>query len=197
MWIGITGKAQSGKDTIFNILKEVYGDRCRKFAFADKLKESVCALLDIQRDQLEKLKLDTGVKLHLLDIFYDDYSTSGFVNVMRPINIRTFLQRYGTEAHRDVFGADFWVDQFFKGLPDDLGKIFVITDVRFENEAIAIHQIGGWVIRVDRPNVVEMEHPSERTLDDSLINITLNNNGNIEDLKLKVLQMLDNIDRCR
>jgi hypothetical protein len=76
---------------------------------------------------------------------------------------RQFLQRYGTESHRDVFGEDFWVDQT---LPTDgyyPGRKIVVTDVRFDNEYNRIKELNGVVVRVYREGIEPGidPHPSE------------------------------------
>lgn len=108
------------------------------------------------------------------------------------ISGRTFLQRYGTEAHRDLFGDDFWVDAL---LPLEIKKfhgdearwqknfptsdIAVITDVRFENEAERIRDLGGQVWRIDRPDLPETEdqHASEQALPISMVDVVVPNYG--------------------
>jgi hypothetical protein len=95
--------------------------------------------------------------------------------------MRTFLQRYGTEAHRDIFGQDFWLDQT---LPkdsegrlddyyDDPNRLIVVTDCRFPNEAQRVKDCGGVVAEVvgpAGPMDPNAEHPSERALPSHLCN---------------------------
>lgn len=75
---------------------------------------------------------------------------------------------------------------------------WIITDVRFPNEAKAIKDRGGIVIRVNRydengmPYKTLNNHPSETALDDYEFDITIDNNGTIEDLieKFKSLKLI-------
>lgn len=80
---------------------------------------------------------------------------------------------------------------------------WIITDVRFPNEAQAIKDRGGILIRVNRPvsaigaNKLKhksiTQHPSETALDDYQDwNYIIDNNGTIEDLIEKVEVILKN-----
>lgn len=94
----------------------------------------------------------------------------------KPPEMREWLQRYGTEENRDVYGDDCWVrvtygwlrllKQFY-----GFGKI-VIPDVRFHNEADMIHAMGGKIIQLyhgDREYPLDgteaADHPSESEMD--------------------------------
>tara|TARA_R110002020_G_scaffold380110_1_gene591298 strand:+ start:38 stop:904 length:867 start_codon:yes stop_codon:yes gene_type:complete len=73
---------------------------------------------------------------------------------------------------------------------------WIITDVRFPNEAQAIKDRGGIVIRVNRlevdkftTNFPQTLHPSETALDDYEFDHVIDNNGSIEDLVEKVKQL--------
>lgn len=93
---------------------------------------------------------------------------------------------------------------------------WIITDMRFPNEKEAVEKRRGITIRVNREGnfgttidgqyhikeenlegvkstinqVLENEHPSETSLDDSTFNYTIENNGTIEELVDKVREIL-------
>ena len=147
---------------------------------------------------------------------------------------RELLQLLGTETGRDIIHPDIWVNALFAdykaeeeiGLYDggDLDgqeayrvdkSNWIITDVRFPNEAQAIKDRGGIVIRVNRdkqcgscestftkgsecPNCgsgnwvhgkIDFTHPSETALDDYEFDHVIDNNGSIEELVEKVKQL--------
>tara|TARA_R110002020_G_scaffold157720_8_gene340626 strand:- start:2011 stop:2850 length:840 start_codon:yes stop_codon:yes gene_type:complete len=79
---------------------------------------------------------------------------------------------------------------------------WIITDVRFPNEIETIKDRGGIVIRVNRPlerlgksklpklkHTSVTQHPSETALDNHEFDITIDNNGSIEELIEKVKQL--------
>jgi hypothetical protein len=163
--IGLNGYKGVGKDAAADYLVREYG--YRKVAFANKLKESVAALFDISLHEMDKLKNDPEC----------DVSLSPLV----AMTFREFIQRYGTESHRDVFGEDFWVNQL---LPKDYieGKVFptVVSDARFENELQRIKDLGGINIRIARPGYEGEAHASEQAPPDGLIYTLIQNDGSFD-----------------
>lgn len=188
MIIGLTGKMQSGKDTVCRMIQGFLPGAERR-AFADPLKDSVCALFDVDRESLDKWKLDTSV---VVSVFRD--TASSCETLSQSFTIREILQRYGTEAHRKIFGDDFWVKHSLPGYKSDyVGKLLVFTDVRFDNEARRIQELGGFNIKIERLRNgfdVGASHASERALDRDLVTHILTNNGTLLDLKAEVGHLL-------
>ncbi len=141
MIIGLHGKARSGKDSVCNLMRKHSNGKVVRRAFADQLKLSAYRLF----------KPDATVEEALL--WADDMKEQGYVDMIHDsgkgahVTGREFLQRYGTESHRDIFGRDFWVDcalPRWDGMGHTEEGIFqvhspfdcvVFTDVRFVNEA--------------------------------------------------------------
>lgn len=140
--LGIHGKMGSGKDTVLERLHHLQPDTFTRASFADKLKDSACALLGIDRELMEVLKRE---EYNFLSIWHPEHSERSGSPILE-MTMRTFLQRYGTEAHRDIFGSDFWVGHAMADLDEE--RVSVFTDVRFENEARAIKAEGGVVWHV-------------------------------------------------
>jgi hypothetical protein len=180
MIIGLTGLKGSGKDEVGAILVKEHGFERR--AFADPLKKSIAALFNIPFSKIEQYKNDSNVIVSL------DYGHRRVDEVCGVgMTMREFLQRYGTEAHRDVpeMGTDFWVDLTLphSGYYDD--RNIVVTDCRFENEARRIHFLGnpGIVVEVKREQPTKLDldpHASEQI--DYETDYTIFNSGTISDL---------------
>lgn len=152
MLVGLNGFKGSGKDTVGNYLVEEYG--FERLSFAAKLKDSAAALFNIDPILWEVWKNDPDARVVLSN------RAGKILNRTTPISVREFLQRYGTEAHRDIFGQDFWIDYAVKGI--DPNKNYVFTDARFENELTKIKQLGGYNAQVVRSSVNnEDTHVSE------------------------------------
>jgi len=174
--IGVTGSAGSGKDTVYQILKSEFPqEQVNRLAFADLLKKSA----------MRALALD--------DLHADDFKENATVEIrfgnktVRTLSGREFLQRYGAEAHRDIFGDHFWVDAaLYERLPDGAT---VITDVRYNNEAEAITAMGGviWEVTRDGRRIDEVDHSSEQSIDRVHIDAVIENNGTKSDFRKKVL----------
>lgn len=169
MLIGLTGRAGAGKDTVYETLAELYGDECpvERRSFAALLYESAAAALGVTVDDLDRWKRDDRVRVAV------GVRNAGGLATGVEMTVRQFLQRYGTEAHRDVFGQDFWVDAL--SLRGHRGRIVAVTDVRFPNEAVAVIQAGGSMIRVLGPTDGPAHHPSEEPLPDEVVDYQIHN----------------------
>lgn len=193
MLIGLTGRAQSGKDTVYQELSVLYGPvrNVERRAFADRLYESAAQALGVAASDLREWKLDDRVSLEVVD--RDPGVSFARVGHLVRLTVREYLQRYGTEAHRDVFGEGFWVDAL--DLTHGDHDLVVVTDVRFPNEAEAIRAHGGHVVRVVGPPTVDDDHPSEAPIEDHLVDHVLDNtrrDGTPEQgpLRRNVVQMM-------
>lgn len=126
--IGLCGEAGSGKDYIAQFLRKEYD--YFPVAFAWNLKH-----------------IAIGKQL----ISYED----AFFN--KTPEIRHILQQEGTEKHRDVYGADIWINSLYALMRtiNSLNGInkFVISDVRFHNEIEWVSRYGK-VFYIDAPNRV-------------------------------------------
>src|SRR5882757_6905760 len=130
MLIGLAGFKGSGKNTAADYLTKEYG--FEQLSFAAKLKESAAALFDIDPARWDYLKNDSQAKITLDDP----------VNFSRiTVTAREFLQRYGTESHRNVFWDSFWVDLVLPpGNRYSTNTNMVVSDVRFENEVSRVKE---------------------------------------------------------
>ena len=64
----------------------------------------------------------------------------------------------------------------------DNGIDVAVTDMRYPNEAQAIANLGGVLVRVDRPSVPVVVDPSESALDDWPFDHIVVNDGTVDDL---------------
>jgi len=184
MIIGLTGLKGSGKDTVGAYLVKQYGFERR--SFADKLKESAAALFDTSPVYFDEWKNDPTAIMKI--------TTNEGLTTQVSMTVRSFLQRYGTEAHRDVFGEDFWIDQVLPVGGYYAGRAIVVTDVRFENEENRIVQLGGQICVVERPGLdLKDPHRSEQLAAKSIWRWVIPNTGTVEDLYREVDTMLEAI----
>ena len=129
--IGLCGNARAGKDTFFNISRDLLNESkvfTQRFAFADALKQ--------ESD----------------DFLTSNLGISAFTEKAKEKElIRPFLVTYGTHLRRKL-DPDCWIKKIE---PDVLsamvqGQTPVITDVRFGNEADWVHSLGGVMIHIKR-----------------------------------------------
>lgn len=173
--IGLSGYAQSGKDTIGNVLVNEAG--YIRASFADYIREALYAL-NPQANDGERIQ-------HLVD-------NHGWekTKVQNP-EVRSLLQRLGSEVGRNMLGENIWVDLTFKNMPD--GSKVVVTDCRFPNEADTIKRLGGQMWRVRRPGYGAVNnHPSETALDTWPFDRTFENTGTMADLQNTIRDIVAN-----
>jgi hypothetical protein len=179
MIIGLSGYARSGKDTVAQILIDQYG--YERVAFADALRTFVY--------DANPIVSSVGNELINLKTVVD---RDGWDESKKISGVRQILQTAGLAA-RMSFGEDFWVNRA-------LDKVsytgnYVITDVRFKNEALNIQRRDyAQVWRVTRPGVGPVNnHVSEHDLDDWTFDYQFINSGNLEDLELSVKTRMQNL----
>jgi len=168
MIIGLSGYAQSGKNTVADILVDHHGF----IALA-------CA------DPIKALVYDINPKINSIEIqgMVNEY---GWDIVKQDPEVRRLLQTTG-EAGRQGIDEYLWVAMTLSQIKDPHEGRYVITDVRFPNEASAISSQGGQLWRIERPGVDAVnDHISETALDAWIFDETIVNNGTIEDLKKKI-----------
>ncbi len=174
--LGFTGVAGAGKDTAYERLEALAGsDVFQRRSVADPLKESVAALFGSSLEQLEEWKRNPDAFVGWGIERPDEPGCDGLVPSW-TMTWRELMQRYGTEAHRGIFGDDFWLDQWRDYVDAHQDVIVVNTSVRFENEARAILERGGEVWHIDGPQDAGAGgHESEQRLPDELITRVIDN----------------------
>jgi len=185
--IGICGRKRHGKDSVGRILRD-YG--YMNTAFADPVKRVAMDVYGLSWDQC-----------------YGDGPEKEAVDPRWGLSPRAIMQRLGTEVGRGIH-LDTWIRHTLDNvrsaaagtgfvLRDDAGRAFVrvpppvsspwwvVTDLRFPNEADAVRAVGGRVLRVVRPSlgVPTDEHPSESSVDLVTADVTIVNDGSLEDLR--------------
>lgn len=163
--------------------------------FADKLKEIASLLLGVPRERFEDQEFKNSTLGTEWDVEEDVLKgIKPFEHVIGSVRkqttVREFLQKLGTEGLRDGLHTNVWVnalmadykyqntiieDVLNRGLREgdkdwQVGIMpnWIITDVRFPNEAQAIKDKGGSMIRLDRimNPFPKNDHESETALND-------------------------------
>ncbi len=207
--IGLHGKARSGKDLTCEYIKawcEEAGVTAKRDAFADRLKISAARALGVKEGEIafcNDLKEDrTLIQIRMVT------ASGGPNTLVHSLSGREYLQYYGTEAHREVFADDFWVDAVLPEASDpegycqwwdnflvdhEVADVCVVTDVRFPNEAERVKNLGGVLWKIERDVAgVAGNHVSEQDLDPKLIDVVIDNNGSLKDLEEGVSALLTN-----
>jgi hypothetical protein len=171
MIIGLSGYAQSGKDTVAELLCLNYG--YTRMSFAQPMRDAIYTLNPIV----------FNLNSRVADLV-DEY---GWDVAKANPEVRRLLQVFGTDVGRKQFGDNFWVQQAFDKLE---GTKIVFSDVRFPNEAKEIQQYGGQVWRINRHNHTPVNgHKSEHAMDNFMFKHVLYNDGTLDDLSDEVFML--------
>jgi hypothetical protein len=183
--IGLSGYARSGKDTAAAGM-DMWG--FKRVAFADKLRDFLYLLNPIIQPRYKRafamLVPDARVQTVI-----DKHGWGGYKETPYGPEIRELLQRLGTECGRTLISDTVWIDAALNNVElDDHYKSIVVTDVRFPNEAQAIKDRGGYIVRIERDGIKPANaHPSETALDDWVFDSIIDNNGTPEDLVTRLV----------
>lgn len=171
--IGLSGYARAGKDTIAHFLAERGYVRA---SFADYIRTALYALNPLVS---EDRRVSDVVDAYGWEV----------AKVERP-EVRSLLQRLGTEVGREILGDNVWVDLTFRNMPD--ASNVVIADCRYPNEAQVVKELGGEIWRVVRPGHGPANtHQSEIGLDAWPFDRIFANDGTREALREHVLATID------
>lgn len=166
--IGISGKFGVGKDTAAEWIREMHPEY-KIVPFADALKRVVAIMTSTT--------------------YESQFTREGKAAVPDGLehSVAKYQQIVGMLA-REQFGENVWVNIALK----NPAEYKIIPDVRFENEARAIVDAGGLLVRIVRKNTDgttcgrDPNHISETALDKYSFEHVIVNNGTLEDFKKKI-----------
>lgn len=165
--IGLAGRARTGKTTAAKHLANTHD--LVTYAFADPLREGLMHVFNLSPcdfdDERKELTIDWLGR-----------------------SPRELMQSMGTDWGRHQVHPELWLllaeqNLEFLGQTNDNARGFVISDLRFENEADFVRKRGGIVIHLLRADAAEVNpHISETGIGIQDNDLVLHNDGAIEDL---------------
>lgn len=206
MIVGLVGFIGAGKGTVGDLLR-LHG--YKQASFAGALKDTASQMFGWDRTLLEG---DTDESRNFREQ-KDDFWSKRFGYDFSP---RLALQLLGTEAGRNVFHEDIWIYALENRIRNH--RNVVVTDTRFPNEIEFIRSKGGVIVEVkrgERPEWYETAlkentdlkylgkmnekysdiHVSEWAWIGKHVDYTIENDGTFDDLKLKVVNLLTEIEK--
>ena len=189
---------------------ELYSNwKIKKFAGKLKLIASI-----LTGHSIEKFE-DRDFKNSELDSEWNNvteiFSADAILTKSESITVRQFMQKLGTDALRNNLNLNVWINALwadYKSLNDidmiasssgfklEIEEIYpnwIITDLRFSNEAQSIKQKGGILISIQRPfysTVQPNAHASETELNDYPFDYVIKNDGDLNQLLEKTKNIL-------
>lgn len=195
MLIAINGEAGSGKDTVADEICRQTG--AIKIGLADVMKRFLLELMPDWKDRL----------------FGPSQERNRPDALRNNMTARDMLQRLGTEFGRTPY-EDIWVDYLLQKVrwltesgyaynpdfgafvthPKKLSNGFVVSDVRYDNEAKKLGDNGFVIIRVVRPGSGLPgkfgQHSSEAGISQDVVDVTFVNDFPLEELPAAVKNLL-------
>ena len=160
--IGLLGVKGAGKDSFARYLVDLNG--FVRIGFADALYREAAQAFgvsveflgrrDTKETALAQLALANCTDAQFVRCVREETAHEGDEErafLQRPRSPRFVLQLWGTE-YRRLRGLDsYWLDQVSAAIGAAPHSSFVITDVRFKNEANFVENHGGALVRIRRP----------------------------------------------
>lgn len=216
MLIGISAKKQCGKDTVCTIIEAIDVFHNKRLESSSNLHEFVNRYLSDSKSNSLNILESAVTKWHRESfakrlrcclffitgderIFALDDETKNSLSTIKDAEgnyytIRQLLQKFGTEVGRNI-SPDLWVialiNSYIEAKSNGYEEDWIVTDVRFKNEAEAIRENGGILIRLNRNTGFNDQHSSETALDDyKNFDLIIDNNGTLDELIDKVYNFM-------
>ena len=185
--IALTGPKGSGKDTIALLMKEMSSVPVQTIAFADPIKKSIQHIFqldDANNDEYDRFKRS---ELTAASSFRDKDITTSWKNV----EARHVVREIGMLMRQyDEHQFERYVDQT---IASDTEKIWIVTDLRFDNEYMMLKRLRARIVKIIRPNYEYDGHITERAFDDHLVDKILMNDGDLTHLKYRTEVVFNSI----
>ena len=168
--IGLVGRKRSGKDTLASFVQDVYPE-FTIMSFADPLKQACMHAYHLTDDQLEE--------------------TKDIVDPRWGMSPRDMMKSIGTKYFREEDP-----DQWTKNLGFRMSGMehVIVSDVRFQNEALFLKENGGVLVHISRDLESNYDdHVSEKTTDEIVCEYSIRNEGSLEALMDKSIELMSTI----
>lgn len=164
--IGLSGRARVGKDTAANMVTAMYGGY--QYSFADPIKEMLRA----------------GLGIDLRSPYWLNRKEEAIPAIGR--SPRELMQTLGTEWGLKHVHPQLWILMAQQYLLNK-GPGMVLSDVRTENEAVWVRELGGRIIHIKRADAdVVKDHVTEQELMIHDSDFLIRNDGTLEDLRDRI-----------
>jgi hypothetical protein len=171
--IALTGYMGSGKSTAAAHLRDAHGYEV--VPFAAPLKNMLRAL-GVPEESLTGA--DKEVPLDLLG----------------GRTARHAMQTLGTEWGRNLISPDLWISVWRKAIEGH--EKVAVDDMRFLNEAQAVRDLGGLIVRIKHPRDTDISlHDSERFVPLLIPDTVLRNTGSLDDFNYTVSRLSTEFDQ--
>lgn len=190
--IALTGAKGSGKDTVGDIMQAlstsidyVVGWRVpvKKIAFADPIKRQIEHIFNLNTNNNDQYDL---FKRSVLNYNIADQET-------RSVEARHVVREIGMLMRS--YDDKQYVNYVRAAINNDPNAVWVITDLRFDNEYMMLREMGAIITKIVRPQVDSDGHITERGFGDHMVDKIIMNDGNMEYLETRVEWTMNSISK--
>lgn len=180
----------------------------KRYSFAGALKQIVTGIFELRDEQVygaeSQKNSKTWFKWEEMPGVITDLKLSkkpdikklidtGVLKYHKPgkMSAREFLQFFGTDICRHIY-EDVWQSRLMNDISREGSLLAVIDDCRFPNEAEAVQEAGGRIVKLTRGNHKDV-HASECALDDyaNFDAVIDNQDMTIHDTNVELIKLLD------
>lgn len=167
---------------------ELMLSKCKDAGFVQAVIDHVVFSISAQPLTAKEVKELMCGSEHLIQAKpYDDKFLTKLMST--PFSPRKILQWWGTE-YRRYQSETYWTDKVITEITTSPGK-WAITDVRFDNEEVVIHDLGGYLVVVERDGLLAVSsHASEEFWRRATPDFRVKNNDSFLMLRYMTAKML-------
>jgi hypothetical protein len=182
--IGLCGKKASGKNFVADRIEllvnaraeaEYVNCRVEKAAFADPIKSFATDVLGIRRELLYGSDAQKNTKTQYLWGRMPQFVMDRNRGKSGHMTVREVMQVFGTEFIRVCWGDNVWTNVMKRRIVQSTAGYFVVTDVRFQEEADTIRELGGEVWMVMGPGSDAVDSHSSEDVEKVVVDRTIEN----------------------
>ncbi len=189
--IALTGPKGSGKDTVAQLITELYSNYydVNVVAFADPIKKAIEHIFQLPVSGV-------GLDAHQA---YDQFKRSRLsFNLptigMQAIDTRHVVREIGMLMREyDEKQFNEYVGRVIDAPRSSTNRIDVVTDLRFDNEYTFLKSKQAKIIKIRRPSYHYDGHITERGFEDELVDQVLLNDGDLTYLRTRVKIVVDSL----
>ena len=163
-----------GKSTICNYIRLSFSQAKEQRSFAESIREMLVPLLISFEYTPDFAK----------ELIFEDRHKNTVIPELK-VTPRYLLRTLGTDWGRELVSSSMWIDIMLRKIEAARKKgvqLFLIDDLRFKNEFIALRNIDATLIKIIRDTDETTNHASEGLLNDESFDDELENNFPVKHL---------------
>lgn len=183
--IALTGPKGSGKDTVAGIIKNQNKTfyNVKNIAFADPIKKIIQHIFNLDPANNDQYDLFKRAQI--------SYQLPGYLT--ENVEGRRVVREIGMMMRQ--YDEEQFTQYVWKEIAANPTALWIVTDLRFDNEYVMLKQLGAKIVKITRPQYQYDGHITERAFDDHLVDNILHNDGDLEYLNMRTAYVMASIKK--